>query len=230
MNWWEDPEKVKQRAENYKKNFMKKHGVENPQQLETVKTQTKNTNIDKYGGIGYQSEELREKSYQTTKKKHGKENIMQTEKGKQYFVGDKNPLRKEEHRKTHTKKLKEYYSENSHHTKGKTYEEIMGEKRAEERIKELRVSGAYGQSVTPRISKPQLELFELIKEKYPTAILEYPFLDYCLDIAVPELKLCFEYDGSYWHQDAEKDRIRDEVLERYGWTVKRFVDRLPQYI
>jgi hypothetical protein len=27
-----------------------------------------------------------------------------------------------------------------------------------------------------------------------------------------------------------EDQIRDEVLGRYGWTVKRFVDEVPEVI
>jgi len=229
MNWWKDPKIIKKRNETMRKNMKKKYGVINPRQIPGVTEKIKKTCEEKYGGVGYESDELKDKSYKTTKKKHGKKNIMQTEKGKQYFRGDKNPLRNPKVRKKHKKILKIYYETHNHPHKGKTYEEIMGTTRANERKKELKKSGAYGQSITPRISAPQLELFEMVKEKYPTAVLEYPVLDYCLDIAVPELKLCFEYDGSYWH-DVEKDKKRDEVLSKFGWKVTRYVDNLPTRI
>ena len=222
MNWWEDPEKVKQRAENYKKNFLKKHGVENPQQVKEIKVKTNNTLREKYGCVGFDGE-LGEKSRVTTKSKYGVSNIMKHEDFK--FKGDDNPVRRPEVKKKISKTLKGRPSP----LKGRTYEEILGKKRAKERRKEQVINGVKGYLAAPRTSRPQLQLYELVKEKYPTAVLEYPIFDYCLDIAVPELKLCFEYDGSYWH-DAEKDKIRAEVLERHAWTVKRFVDEIPTTI
>ncbi|RLF56234.1 MAG: hypothetical protein DRN27_09800 [Thermoplasmata archaeon] len=178
-----------------------------------------------YGGMGYSSDKLLKKSETTTRNKYGNKNVMKTDHGKSYFKGDKNPLKDPES----AKKVSESMKGRKSPLKGKTYVEILGERKALERKLELKKSGAYGCSITPRISAPQLQLFELVKKKYPTAVLEYPVLDYCLDIAVPELKLCFEYDGSYWH-DIEKDAIRDHILESYGWTIKRFIDKLPEYI
>jgi len=227
MNWWEDPEKVKQRAKNYKKNFLKKHGVENPQQLEKFKKKASETCNQRYGGRGFKSETLKKKSYDCTEERYGENNIMKVEDFK--FKGDKNPLRDPKIAKKVSQGVKDFIEKEGHWLKGKTYEEILGPERAKERKKELKKSGAYGQSITPKISAPQLQLFQMVKEKYPTAVLEYPVLDYCLDIAVPELKLCFEYDGSYWH-DEEKDKRRDEVLEGMGWIVNRYVDVLPTFI
>jgi len=179
----------------------------------------------RYGGIGYSSVELYKRSKNTTKEKFGRSNIMKTNHGKKYFKGDLNPLKDPEI----AKKVSETKKGQPSPLKGKTYEEILGLDKTKKRKDELKKSGAYGQSMTPRISAPQLELFKMVKEKYPTAVLEYPVLDYCLDIAVPELKLCFEYDGSYWH-DSEKDKKRDEVLENMGWKVIRHVDNLPTSI
>jgi len=180
---------------------------------------------NKYGGIGFASDSLEKKSRDKIEKVYGNRNIMKTEHGKKYFKGKLNPLKNPNIAKKVSSKLKGQPSP----LKGKTYEEILGEERTKKRKKELKRSGAYGQSITPRISAPQLKLFQMVKEKYPTAILEYPVLDYCLDIAVPDLKLCFEYDGSYWH-DKERDKKRDEVLEKMGWKVIRFVDNLPESI
>jgi len=235
MKWWEDPEKIKQRAENYRKNFRKKYGVDNPQQLKDIKNKTTKTCENKYGGIGYAGS-AGKKSKKKTKELFGSDNIMKTESGKKLFregmkkkFGVENVNQLDEYKENLSIKVKKRIEENGHWHKGKTYEEIMGKKRAAERKKELKKSGAYGQSITPKISVPQLKLFEIVKQKYPTAILEYPVLDYCLDIAVPELKLDFEYDGSYWH-DPEKDKKRDEVLDMMGWKVTRFIDDLPNKI
>jgi len=186
MNWWEDPEKVKQRAEKYRKNFRKKHGVNNPQQLKEIKEKTNNTLRRKYGCVGYDGE-LGEKSKDTTKKRYGKRNIMKTSQGRKLYKdgmkkthGVENPYHLKEIRNKTSEALKDRPSK----LKGKTYEEILGPEVAERRKKELKKSGAYGQSVTPRISAPQKELFKLVQQKYPTAVLEYPVLDYCLDICL----------------------------------------------
>ena len=79
------------------------------------------------------------------------------------------------------------------------------------------------------ISKGQQLLYEKIKEVFPNATIEYgikaPGKTYYLDVAVPELKLDFEYDGFYWHSfpDAiERDAKRDEYLQSQGWKVFRY--------
>ena len=222
MNWWEDPEKVKQRAENYKKNFRKKHGVDNPQQLKEIKEKASETCRNRYGGRGFASKSLEKKSRDKMESRYGNRNIMKTEEGKKHFRGDKNPMKNPEVAAKTSKALKGQPSK----LKGKTYEEILGSDRAETRKKEQKINGQKGWLAAPRISQPQIELFKMVQKKYPTAVMEYPVLDYCLDVAVPEEKIAFEYDGSYWH-DQEKDKLRDSVLERSGWKVFRFIDQLP---
>lgn len=77
------------------------------------------------------------------------------------------------------------------------------------------------------ISKPQQKLFSVAKLKYPArqVILNHPVSyetgTFFLDVAIPSLKLDFEYDGSYWHQDKEKDGRRDQILKALGWEVIR---------
>ncbi len=219
MKWYETSEGIQKRNETYKRKFKEKYGVENPQQLKEVTQKMIETCNKKYGGIGFASKELEEKSRSVMEKRYGDRNIMKTEQGKKYFRGDKNPLRNPISAKKLSETKKEYYKNNPHHHKGKSYSEIMGEERAAERIEELRISGAIGQSLTPRISAPQLKLYEEVLKEYPTAVLEYPVQGFCLDIAVPELKLGFEYDGEYWHQDKEKDKKRDEILNELGWKI-----------
>jgi len=79
-------------------------------------------------------------------------------------------------------------------------------------------------------------LYEIIKEKYPAAILEYEIKHHAsntlyLDIAVPELKLNFEYDGIHWHdlnkvKNIKKSKLTDEMRDRHlkenGWKIFRF--------
>jgi len=119
------------------------------------------------------------------------------------------------------------------HSKGKKYEDILGPEKAA--LKKKQASELW-KTDNPRkyftgnnISKGQLLLFEKVKEMFPSAVLEFPIdapgKKYYLDIAVPELKLDFEYDGFYWHSfpDAiERDKKRDEYLKSLGWKVFRY--------
>lgn len=179
----------------------------------------------KYGGIGFASEGLAIKSRVVMKERYGNIQIMKTDHGKEYFAGELNPMKDPEI----SKKVSESMKGKPSKLKGKTYEEILGEEKAEVRRIQQIQAGVKGQTMTPKISAPQKELFKMVKKKYPTAVMEYPILDYCLDIAIPEMKLCYEYDGSYWH-DIEKDKKRDKVLKKIGWKVIRFIDELPKKI
>jgi very-short-patch-repair endonuclease len=117
--------------------------------------------------------------------------------------------------------------------KGRKYEDFMNpEVAAEKKAK----ASKFWKEDNPRkyftgnnISKGQQLLYEKIKEVFPTATIEHeikaPGKTYYLDVAVPELKLDFEYDGFYWHSfpDAiERDAKRDEYLQSQGWKVFRY--------
>ncbi len=86
---------------------------------------------------------------------------------------------------------------------------------------------AYMLSFVKSPSKPQVELFELIKLFYPNAILNYPSLNKSIDVAIPEKMIAIEYDGSYWHQDEEADTKRQKELEAVGWKFLRYKDYVP---
>ena len=55
------------------------------------------------------------------------------------------------------------------------------------------------------------------------AILNYVCDRSIFDIAlfIDENKIDIEYDGWYWHQDAQKDRNRDEHFKLSGWKILR---------
>jgi len=91
----------------------------------------------------------------------------------------------------------------------------------------LNGKAAYMLSFIKNPSRPQVELFEIIEQLYPQAVLNYPSLNRSIDIAIPDLMIAIEYDGSYWHQDEEADLIRQEELEAVGWKFLRYVDYIP---
>jgi len=76
-------------------------------------------------------------------------------------------------------------------------------------------------------SKPQIQLYEISKELFPSSILQYKINNFCVDIAIPDMKIILEYDCWYWHQDEEKDLKRQKEIESLGWKFIRFRDYIP---
>lgn len=215
--------------------LQEKHGVgvTNAAHIPGVIERRSETNIQRYGGVGFASEELAEKSRSVIQEKYGSGNIMKTDEGLKKFVdgmiktyGVDNPLKILEIVSKMTRSLKRFFEEHGSPLKGKTYVEIHGEEKAQQLIKDRKISGAEACAKQPRPSKPQKELFKLVQTIFPEAKLEHAFLGYVMDIAIHDHSLCIEYDGSYWH-DPEKDKIRDKVLEIYGWKTIRFIDHVP---
>jgi hypothetical protein len=88
----------------------------------------------------------------------------------------------------------------------------------------------YMSSCNKNPSKPQVKLFEQVKLLYPSAILNYPYKNYSIDIAIPELKIAIEYDEPYWHKDKEEaDKKRQIEIEKGGWKFIRY-SKLPKEI
>jgi hypothetical protein len=82
--------------------------------------------------------------------------------------------------------------------------------------------------ITTKTSRPEKDLYQIALRYFPTAQHKYKILSdknyfWELDIAIPELKLNFEYDGYHWHKNQEKrELIRDNFLKQNGWKVFRF--------
>lgn len=72
-------------------------------------------------------------------------------------------------------------------------------------------------------SKPQLEIYKILKNNFDSVVLNYPFESLSLDCAVffDKMKIDVEYDGWYWHQDFQKDIRRDRFLQSQGFKVFR---------
>jgi len=121
--------------------------------------------------------------------------------------------------------------------KGKTLEVLLGIDRAKELREESRnrmVNGGscHAASFIKSPSKPQKKLYEIIKEEFNSAELNFPLIldsgrGYNLDIAIPEYKIAIEYDGSYWHKNKEKDLKRQKECEDYGFKFIRYKDSVP---
>lgn len=74
-----------------------------------------------------------------------------------------------------------------------------------------------------RTSKPQEELFNLLKENSFGAELNVSEGPYSLDckIIINEIKIDIEYDGAFWHQNFAQDRQRDGYLKKHGYKILR---------
>jgi len=79
-------------------------------------------------------------------------------------------------------------------------------------------------------SKPQKNIFKIVKEIFPSAILNCPFikLNYNVDILIPEYKIVIEYDGAYWHKNLEKDNERQNKIEKLGYKFIRYSGTLKK--
>lgn len=95
----------------------------------------------------------------------------------------------------------------------------------------LNGGAAYLLSFVKNPSKPQIELFSLVKSLYPSAALNYACLNFSIDIVIPELKIAIEYDGEYWHKNKEVyDNKRQHLIEEKGWTFIRYREYVPSII
>lgn len=115
-------------------------------------------------------------------------------------------------------------------TKKKISKSLIGKKHSKEQNEKnklymLNGGAAKANSGIQNPSKPQVELYNIVKELFPSAILNYPLieLNYSLDIAIPDLKIWIESDGSWWHKNKEKDLERQRKIENLGWKCIRYV-------
>ena len=88
---------------------------------------------------------------------------------------------------------------------------------------------AYLRSFVKNISFPQTAIYENVKILFPdlTVIINYPFLNYSLDVVILEFKIVVEYDGFPFHDDSifgdtKKDLERQKECEKYGWKFIRY--------
>lgn len=86
-----------------------------------------------------------------------------------------------------------------------------------------------------RSSKAQERLFEVVTKYFKQAVYNLPVKNsnsrfWIIDIAIPDYKIAIEYDGSFWHQNKEKDKIRDNSLLDMGWrTLRMYYSHSPTY-
>lgn len=220
----ENPGQSEEIKEKKKKTLMKKYGVAHQALLESVKSKKKETNIEKYGvEYPWQCKAVREKSRNSWVKKYGVDNPQKS---------------KEVREKTKKTCLVKYGVESigqAEEIKEKRKETFLTKYGVEnlgqrESHKNYMKNGgaAIANSGIKNPSKPQVELFTRTKELFPDAILNYPCLNYSIDVAIPSLKVAIEYDEPYWHKNEEKDRKRQLEIEQQGWRFIRYRSYIPR--
>lgn len=172
------------------------YGVENPFANEDIKTKIRNTCLEKYGcEYASQVAEVQEKTKQTMLERYGVEH----------------PLQSSEIKEKMEQTCLERYD---------TRYPMQNEEVASKARKTLTENNNIPTSVQ------QLKVFEIIKEMFPNSLVElnYPLSSLSLDVVLflsDDLKIDIEYDGSYWHTDAQKDRRRDEIVKKLGFKILR---------
>ena len=218
--------------EKRKKQFYKKYGVDHYNQLDEYKEKIKDTNKEKYG-VEYpmQNEEIKEKQLKTTIdkfgvkcslhnklvndktlktmiEKYGVSNNMQNIKTQQKII--KNGL------KTKNKKILEKHKDIIE-ISGTTYLckcDICGETYTinshlyYQRIRQKTITCTNCNPIDSQTSGKELSLLQLIKESYDGEIIlnsRKIIKPFELDIYLPELKIAFEFNGTYWHSNEYKE-------------------------
>ena len=74
------------------------------------------------------------------------------------------------------------------------------------------------------MSPIEVKLYDAMRNEGLSPVPQYCIEGYHVDFAFPYVKLAVEADGSAYHsgERRERDRRRDWVLSRAGWSVKRF--------
>src|SRR5437867_1335961 len=74
------------------------------------------------------------------------------------------------------------------------------------------------------MSPIEAQLYEAMRAEGLSPIPQYCICGYFVDFAFPDVGVAVEADGAAYHEGArrQRDRKRDWILRRNGWTVKRF--------
>lgn len=149
-------------------------------------------------------------------------------------MGENNPVHKIKDKELWKKHIVENSQKTYESMRGKTYEERFGKEKASSLKRELSIQYKIRTKNRPlhhtphseetknklreitarrisrikdKISKPQQKLFNALKDSALNSLdlmLEYQVGFYCIDIAIPSLKICIETDGDFWHCNEAK--------------------------
>lgn len=229
----------KEIQEKIKQTSLKKYGTEHPSASNEVKQKFKDTCLQKFGGCGpMSSSEVRKKSRDTCIEKYGVDSVAKLDtvinKRKQTCVeryGVENPMQVdmfyEKAMSTNISKYGVPHVTQSEEIKQKVRYTFLEKYGVDNPMKltEVRskVCESFYKNSTQKTSVQQIQLYETIKQKYPEALLNYPFSTCSLDIfiEIDGVKIDCEYDCWYWHQNQQRDIRRDKFLQSEGFKTLR---------
>ena len=199
-----------------KQTNLQKYGVECPAQNAEVKNKARQTCQERYGGDGaMSSKDVQLKAQKTNIERYGVPYRMQRDDELMHFrqtfldkYGVENPSQLEEVKDKKKQTCLEHFGVET------------SLQSPEVRAKIQATMYANGTIAT---SSQQIQLYNIIKAKYPNAELNYPFSTCALDIfiCVNNIPIDIEYDCWYFHQDTAKDVKRDKFLQKHGFKTLR---------
>lgn len=199
-----------------KQTNLQKYGCDHPAKSEEVKAKARSTCQEKYGGNGSMSSQIvRLKSQQTNLKKYGVSHRMQRQEEYDRFkqtmldkCGVENPSQLDEIKEKKKNTCLKHFGVDSP---------------AKSSVIQAKIRETMSANGSVATSSQQIKLYNIIKEKYPDAELNYPFSNCSLDIflCVNGTPIDVEYDCWYFHQDALKDLKRDKFLQSHGFKTLR---------
>ncbi len=172
-----------------------RYGVDCIMHVPEIKERQKNAVFEKYGVYHpLQSEEIRNRMAEHNMEKYGQANVSQV------------PEFRDKSKQTC---LRKYGVECS-----------LSATSVREKIVQTLISNG-----SVPTSKQQIELAKMLEEMYGSCELNSPCGRCALDcvVVVDGIKIDVEFDGWYWHQDAQRDRRRDEYVKSRGYKILRIV-------
>ena len=178
------------KKQKIKETLLKRYGVDNPQKSKLIKEKSENTCLEKYGyKFPGQVPEVKEKQKRTSIEKYGVDYYVRTSEFREKY---KNTC------------LKKYGVDNYAKT-----DECQLKMQNTYRIKH--------NNKPLGISEKEKEVYKFIKSIYHNKIIRNSrkmLSGKEIDIFLPDLKLGFEFDGTYWHADPRFYKETDLILNR----------------
>ena len=235
------------KAKKITESVMTAYGVTNVFQLEETKEKAKETIFEKYGNEHYsQTEEYKEKCEQTCMEKYGKPHYAQTSEFWNKCVSTNIKTRGVPYATQSLDVIEKIKRVQEKRYGGMGFGSPIVKEKIKRACKEKygtktpmknffvreKVLATLCKNGNAKTSRPQLNIYNMLKPLYSFCELNYPCGRCALDCAikVEDTFIDVEYDGVYWHQDATKDRRRDYFVKSQGYKVLRIkgTNKIPK--
>lgn len=234
-----NPGESKDFQDKQRQTMLARYGVGNPMKSEAIRNKAKQTNLLRYGVESpMQNKEIQARVQETCAERYGvinpfmsddikikiQETLMEKYQVTNPFASDEI---KEKIRQTNIKKYGVPYIMQSKEMQEKTKQNNLLKYGVEHVMQNPEINAkarkTMRQNGTCPTSQPQLQLYEMIKDRYPEAELNYPFSTCSLDIfvCIDGVKIDCEYDGYFWHSNQQRDIKRDKYLQSQGFKTLR---------